>query len=168
MVTMATKNTELRRQIIEYGSFISRKLQPQLQTAVEAREETEAEISEYAQLQNKIRQIEATIVDTEHSAIGSSPIAIDAVVDIAHATVFCNTTIPNPRNIFVNVGFGFHVEMQLQEASQFIDKRIRYLEKGVLKHRLKAAATVAKDVENALELLEELGEDLADLEGPAK
>ena len=159
-----SSTNELRGKITEYGNFISRTLQPQLQTAVDAREETEAEISEYAQLQNKLRQLdESKITDSSSDAS-----IINAMVDIAHATVYCNATISNPRIVYVNVGFGFHIEMTLPEAIAFIDKRIDYLEKDVLKPRCDVAGTVAKDVENALELLEELGEDLAELEGPSK
>jgi len=42
-------NNELQVKITEYSNFISQTLQPQLQSAVDAREETEAEISEYVQ-----------------------------------------------------------------------------------------------------------------------
>lgn len=162
---MSAADNELRGKITEYGAFISRTLQPQLQTAVDAREETEAEISEYIQLQNKLRDVEKSI--TSHDDPDATPsnkldvTSIDTVVDIAHATVFCKAIIPNPRIVYVNIGFGFHVEMTLQEAIAFIDKRVRYLEEDVLKHRCEVAATVAQDVEKALELLEEMGEALS-------
>mmetsp|Transcript_20269 Transcript_20269/g.43433 ORF Transcript_20269/g.43433 Transcript_20269/m.43433 type:complete len:165 (+) Transcript_20269:45-539(+) len=161
---MATATDELRVRIAEYGNFISRTLQPQLQAAVEAREETEAEISEYAQLQGKLHQIQARINDSAKPSDAS----MDTIVDVAHAAVYCNATIPNPRTVYVNVGFGFHVEMTLPEAISFAGKRIDYLGKEVLTHRSEAAMTIAKDVEVALELLEELGEELTELEGPSK
>lgn len=160
---MATTKNELRGKITEYGNFIAKTLQPQLQTAVDAREETEAEISEYAQLQNKVRRLEKSIDANQKS--DSNDASINTLVDIAHATVYCNATISNPRTIYVGIGFGFHVEMTLPEATAFIDKRINYLEVDVLKHRCEAAARVAKDVENALELLEEMGEALGEMEG---
>lgn len=163
---MASDTNELRERITEYGNFISRTLQPQLQTAVDAREETEAEISEYARLQTKLRQLHS---EQQSIAIGSggkkvAVAPINTIVDIAHGAVYCNATIPNPRTIYIDVGFGFHIEMTLPEAIAFIDKRIKYLDRDVLKHRSDVAATVAKDVENALELLEEFGEELAELE----
>mmetsp|Transcript_24206 Transcript_24206/g.52206 ORF Transcript_24206/g.52206 Transcript_24206/m.52206 type:complete len:161 (-) Transcript_24206:559-1041(-) len=157
---MASTNA-LRGKITEYGNFISQTLQPQLQTAVDAREETEAEISEYVQLQNKLQQIEKT-------NNSRSDASINTIADISHGTIYCNATIPNPRIIYVNIGFGFHVEMTLPEAISFIDKRVDHLENNVLKPRLKVAATVAKDVENALEVLEEFGEKLMEMDGESK
>lgn len=151
----------LRGKITEYGNFISQTLQPQLQNAVDAREETEAEISEYIQLQNKLQQIEKTI-DSKSDA------SINTIVDISHATIYCNTHIPNLRTVYVNIGFGFHVEMTLSEAILFINKRIDHLENNVLKHQCEVAAAVAKDVENALEVLEEFGEKLMEMEGESK
>jgi len=167
---MAADNSELRGRITEYGNFISRTLQPQLQTAVDAREETEAEISEYARLQTKLRRI---LSEQESITVGSgdrrsAAAPINTIVDIAHGAVYCNATIPNPRTIYVDVGFGFHIEMTLPEAMAFIDKRINYLDTEVLKHRSNVAATVAKDVENALEMLEEFGEELAELESSGR
>eukprot|EP00580_Thalassiosira_gravida_P009249 CAMPEP_0201639458 /NCGR_PEP_ID=MMETSP0493-20130528/19425_1 /ASSEMBLY_ACC=CAM_ASM_000838 /TAXON_ID=420259 /ORGANISM="Thalassiosira gravida, Strain GMp14c1" /LENGTH=46 /DNA_ID= /DNA_START= /DNA_END= /DNA_ORIENTATION= len=46
--------------------------------------------------------------------------------------------------------------MTLPEAVSFVDRRMEYLGRDVLKHRSEVAMAVAKDVENALELLEEL------------
>ncbi|KAL7537828.1 hypothetical protein ACHAXR_008112 [Thalassiosira sp. AJA248-18] len=169
-----TTTNELRGKITEYGNFISQTLQPQLQTAVDAKEGTEAEISEYVQLQNKLRDVETAIISiggnssSSSSSKKESDASINTIVDIAHATIYCNATIPNPRIVYVNVGFGFHVEMTLREAISYIDKRVEHLEKNVLRHHSKTAATIAGDVEDALELLEEMGEALAGMKGSLK
>lgn len=174
---------ELRERIAEYGSFISNTLQPQLQTAVDAREETEAEISEYSHLRNQLQLIEQRVNQSgkqDEEQVNNNPSTtstslsnkinntkcppLHALVDISHATVYCNATIPNPRTVYVHIGFGFHAEFTLSEAIQFIDRRLEYLEEEVLKHRSNVAEGVAEDVEKALELLEELGEDLSELE----
>ena len=47
---------ELKRKIVDYGNFISQTLEPRLRMAVEEREKTEAEINDYLQLQNGLRQ----------------------------------------------------------------------------------------------------------------
>jgi type IV secretory pathway VirB4 component len=52
------------------------------------------------------------------------------------------------------------VEFTLSEAILFVDKRVKYLEDEVLKHRASVAEGIARDVENALELLEELGAEM--------
>ena len=140
---------ELQTKITEYSNFISQTLQPQLQSAVDKREETEAEISEYLQLQTKLQQIQ-----------GDAPKSIDTIIDISHSTVYCKAHISNPKIIYVNVGFGVHVEMTIEEGIQFISKRVEYLETHPLKHRVEVAGRIAKDVEGAIELLEELGDEL--------
>jgi hypothetical protein len=167
--TTAT-TVDLRRQISEYGTFVERTLRPQLQTAVEDREETEGEISDYLLLRDELlRLLLPPVADpttggsgNEAASSSSSPI-IRAVIDISHASVYCDVVVPNPRTIYVDVGLGFHVEMTPTEAVSFVDRRVEYLEKNVLRHRLEVASTVARDVENALELLEELGGELAGL-----
>ncbi|KAL7442777.1 hypothetical protein ACHAXM_008406 [Skeletonema potamos] len=137
----------LQGKVAEYSSFITNTLQPKLQLAVKDREETEAEICEYAQLRNKLQWIET-------GADGP----INTLVDISHQTIYCNATISNPRTVYVHIGFGFHVEFTIQEAISFIDKRILYLQNNVLKHRVEVAMGIADDVEKALELLEEFKE----------
>ena len=172
MAAAAAHTIDLRRQIAEYGDFVERTLRPQLQAAVDAREETEGEISEYLRLQNELRLllVERSGDTAAREGEKSDPPGgneayppIRAVIDISHAAVYCDVVVPNPRTIYVDVGLGFHVEMTLAEAISFVDRRVGHLEKNVLKHRLEVAATVARDVENALELLEELGEELAGL-----
>ena len=139
----------LPTKISEYSNFISQTLQPQLQFAVDAREETEVEISEYVKLKSKLQQIQS-----------DAPKSIDTIVDISHSTIYCKAHISNPKIIYLNIGFGFHVEMTLEEGIQFITKRVEYLETCVLKHRVEVAGRIAKDVENAIELLQELGDEL--------
>ena len=76
----------------------------------------------------------------------------------AHQSIFCNATISNPCTVYVHTGFGFHVEFTIQEAVEFIEKRILFLQNYVLKHRVEVAMGIAEDVEKALEILEEFKE----------
>ncbi|EJK52380.1 hypothetical protein THAOC_28349, partial [Thalassiosira oceanica] len=56
---MSTSNDiDLKQKVAEYGAFITKTLQPQLQQAVEAREEVERDISEYHALQASLGQIQ--------------------------------------------------------------------------------------------------------------
>ena len=160
--------TNLRGQITEYSNFINRTLRPQLQKAVDEREETEAEISEFLQLQTKLKLLverdTRKKMESTNNNNNNTLFPIDTIVDICHGAVYCNATIPNPRTIYIDIGLGFHVEMTLHEAIIYINKRVDHIEKNVLKYRVKVATTVAKDVENAIKLMEELGVELADME----
>ena len=176
MTSNTTNNNELQTRLTEYGNFITQTLQPQLQRAVNGREETEAEISEYRQLQTKLQQMlqhnnnscsettTTTTTATESSSDSNNnkrrDTSISTIVDISHSTIYCRTTIPNSNIVYINIGFGFHVEFTLSEGIEFINKRVQYLEAHVLKHRVEVAKNIAEDVENALELLESLGDEL--------
>mmetsp|Transcript_2372 Transcript_2372/g.3321 ORF Transcript_2372/g.3321 Transcript_2372/m.3321 type:complete len:152 (+) Transcript_2372:157-612(+) len=143
----------LQNKVAEYSAFITNTLQPKLQLAVNDREETEAEICEYALLRNKLQMMEA-----ESGASAGAIQPINTLVDISHQTIYCNATISNPRTVYVHTGLGFHTEFTIEEAISFIDKRIMYLQNDVLKHRVEVAMNIAEDVEKAIELLEEFKE----------
>ena len=151
-------NSDLQDKIKEYADFITKTLQPQLQSAVEAKEATEKDVSEYIQLRNRLQNLENTL-DSD-AAAGQKSKPIEALVDVAHETVYCRAIISNPKTVYVDVGLGFMVEFTLSEALSFIDKRVKYLEEEVLSHRAGVAEGIAKDVENAVELLEELGAEI--------
>ena len=154
---MSTAN-ELTSKIKEYAAFITETLQPQLQTAVEAKEKIEKDISEYAQLRNRLQNLSNTLNSQAANGIKSKP--IETLIDLAYEEIYCRAVISNPKTVYVDVGLGFMVEFTLPEALTFIDKRIKYLEEEVLSHRAGVAEGIAKDVENALELLEELGAEI--------
>lgn len=143
----------LQNKVAEYSAFITNTLQPKLQLAVNDREETEAEICEYALLRNKLQMMEA---ESDGSAGAIQP--INTLVDISHQTIYCNATISNPRTVYVHTGMGFHVEFTIEEAIAFIDERIMFLQNDILKHRVEVAMSIAEDVEKAIELLEEFKE----------
>ena len=150
-------NIDLKQKVTEYGAFITKTLQPQLQQAVEAREEVERDISEYHALQASLVQIQDELKGED----GNQP--IETYTDLAHGAVYCRARLSNPRTVFIDVGLRFHVEMKLDEAQAFIDKRVELL-KGVLKHKVEVAQRIAKDVEDALDLLQELGDEMKQLE----
>ena len=144
---------ELQTKITEYANFISQTLQPQLQSAVDAKEAIEKDISEYVQLRNRLQRLE-----NQMDNIKTKP--IEALVDLVHGAIYSKAIISNPRSLYVDVGLGFMVEFTLSEALIFIDKRVKYLEEEVLNHRARVAEKIVSDVENALELLEELGANI--------
>lgn len=51
---------------------------------------------------------------------------------------FCLTS-PDTKYIYINVGFGFHVQMTLKEALTFIDKKNTQLQTRAEKHTEEAA-----------------------------
>jgi hypothetical protein len=177
---------DLKKQLSEYGEYVNRTLRPKLKEAIDLREEAECEISEYVKLGEIVTRLlderDATATNTSTATTTTEEGDIDAtnannahprkrrddaplrgVVDVCHGAIYCDVVIPNTRVLYVNVGLGFHVEMTLREASSFVEKRARYLEQFVLKHRIDVERTITKDVRDAIVLMEELSGELMDM-----
>ena len=151
-------DVDIRAKIEEYSSFIGTTLRPQLESAVKAREDVENDIKEYELLQTKLEDMLKKEETATAAAIANGP--MDSLVDLGHEMVYCNAVIDDPNKIFVHTGMGFHVEMTLAEASNFVKKRIRFLRDDVLQHRTHRATTIAVHIEETLLVLQQLGKEM--------
>lgn len=139
---------EIRSKIDQYSSFISSTLRPQLEAAVEAREEVQRDIKEYEALQAKL-------ANTEKKK-GQS--ATDTVVDLGHEVIYCKAVIDDPSKIYVHAGMGFHVEMTIDEAANFCSKRINLLKQS-MELKTHKATTIAVHIEETILVLQQLGNE---------
>ena len=172
---------ELRAKLKEYIHFIDHTLQPELEKAVKHREEIDNEIDEYNDLKVQLdtfierkreREMEMEMESSRsHNNDGDNQgqnIIIQndekdrkAMVDLGSCqTVYCQARISNPNIITVDIGKGMYVQLTLEEARMFCIKRIMFLETNVLPQRVAKAQTVAGHLEDALSLLESLGNEL--------
>eukprot|EP00978_Attheya_sp_CCMP212_P004439 scaffold9688_cov60-Attheya_sp.AAC.10 len=145
----AVSPEELRDKITEYADFLEKRLYPELKLAVERREETEFEISEYEQLRLSL---------TELMDVQRPQEPLESVVDLGQGAAYCRAIVPvdQTKTIFVDIGIGFHAELSLSEAIEFIDKRVEFLTKTRLQQRLDKAKSVADDVKSAMAILDEI------------
>lgn len=141
---------ELREKLREYSSFIDSTLHPELQRAVSAREETEADIREYQELFDKLAVI---IQDRQQEPL-------EAMVHLGNELVYCKAEVQDASTVCVDVGLGLFVELTVEEAVPVIERRIRFLEKDKLPKRLDDARTVAAHMESSIIILEALARDL--------
>ena len=112
-----------------YEAFLNERLKTDLKKVMDLRDSVNLEIAEYMQLRNVIERIKesnSAKVDT-----------LRTMVDLG-ANFFCQAKVSNPDRIFVCLGYGFYVELSLDEALSFIDKRVVLLNSRV--------GTLTKDV----------------------
>ena len=105
-----------------YEAFLNERLKTDLKKVMDLRDNVNSEIAEYLQLRNvieRIKESDSAKMDT-----------LRTMVDLG-ANFFCQARVTNPNKIFVCIGYGFYVELSLDEALSFIDKRVALLNSRV-------------------------------------
>lgn len=68
---------------------------------------------------------------------------------------YANAVVENPSKIFISIGYGFFLEMKFHEALNFIDKKVKLLNKNADELSLKASEIKA-NIKFVLEGLREI------------
>jgi len=102
--------------VVAYEKFVNEKLREDLRKLLEQRDSVYGQISEYLQLKTTIEQIQSAEIIED----------LKTKVDLG-CNFYVQANVPDPKKIFVFVGFGFFVELTLDEALKFIDKRTKFL-----------------------------------------
>ncbi|KAJ2801595.1 hypothetical protein H4R20_003609 [Coemansia guatemalensis] len=108
---------ELQPAVQKYEDFIHNKLEPDLTQAIEARDVLYTQMSEYLKLKTHIDTIRTQNLEE-----------METKVDLG-SNFYAKAFVPDTSHIFVSVGFGFHLEMTLDEADRFIDQKVAHMEK---------------------------------------
>ncbi|KAI7824527.1 hypothetical protein BX661DRAFT_185481 [Kickxella alabastrina] len=103
--------------IKKYEDFITTKLQPDLQQTLELRDTIFNQMSEYLKLKTHIDTIRTQGLDE-----------LETKVDLG-SNFYVKAFVPD-----TNIGFGFHLQMTLDEADAFIDEKVKHLEKLADRH----------------------------------
>ena len=83
--------------VLQYEEFLTKKLRPDLESALEERDKIYAEIAEFLALKNSIVAIKAS------NLLPGEP--LKTKVDLG-SNFYCQAIVPNPNRIFVEVGLG--------------------------------------------------------------
>jgi len=129
-------------------SFLDNVLRPELEAALKQEKQVEEEISEYKELSQRLKTIDMT-----------------PMVDLGYEKVFCRAKIESKNFIYVHVGMGFHVELSIPEAEQFIERRIRFLESSALKNKSQHTLNIKKHIDASEVLLDAISTELEALTG---
>ncbi|KAJ2322911.1 hypothetical protein H4S02_001729 [Coemansia sp. RSA 2611] len=102
---------EIQAAVHKYEDFIHSKLEPDLAQVVADRDAIYNRMSEYLKLKTHIDSIRSQQLDE-----------LETKVDLG-SNFYAKAFVPDTQYIFVNVGFGFHLQMSLDEADEFIDRK---------------------------------------------
>jgi len=145
MEAKAIDPEEIRQKLEEYSSFLREVLRPDSEALSAAENEARMEIEEYKELRERL---------TDWNSVDPH------LVDLGSNKVQCRATVDDSSTIFVNVGMGFHVELTVDEALAYVDKRIHFLSSQVLKHRSEKSRQVQEHIQSSTMILEELSREL--------
>ena len=143
MAPPAAAQQQRSAKIAEYERFIGERLRPDLEAAERARDETQREVLRW----------EALAVNAK-SLREEGREEMRTLVDLG-SQVYCQAEVPDTSRVFVNVGLGFHAEMDLAQAEAFAEKKIAALREKV-KARVDEVANVQSHVKLVTEGIREL------------
>jgi len=110
---------DISAKVLQYETFLNDTLRADLRRTLELRDKIYEEQAEFLALRNSINAIKlAELKDGE---------PMKTKVDLG-CNFYCQARISDPSKIYVSVGLGFFVELTLEEALKFIDKKDKELE----------------------------------------
>ncbi|KAF9312580.1 hypothetical protein BG003_006139 [Podila horticola] len=112
-------DSSVQQKLARYETFVNESLKKDLQDALDARNVIYDQISEYLKLAKDIEIIKSNGLKE-----------MKTQVDLG-SNFYVQAKIPDTQYIYVNVGFGFHAQLTLDEALTFISKKEGQLSKYV-------------------------------------
>eukprot|EP00088_Acartia_fossae_P061149 TRINITY_DN73404_c0_g1_i1.p1 TRINITY_DN73404_c0_g1~~TRINITY_DN73404_c0_g1_i1.p1 ORF type:complete len:122 (-),score=23.09 TRINITY_DN73404_c0_g1_i1:12-377(-) len=106
--------SKIEEKVARYEAFLNDTLRSDLKKNLELRDKIYQEQAEYLALRNSINAIK--LADLQPGE------PLKTKVDLG-CNFYCQAKIPQPGAICVAVGMGFFVEMTLDEALKFLDKK---------------------------------------------
>ncbi|KAH3738652.1 hypothetical protein DPMN_045291 [Dreissena polymorpha] len=137
-------STDKQKKVAEYEAFLNEKLRDDLKRILEQRDDIYGQIAEYLQLKTTIEQIKGAGIKED----------LKTKVDLG-CNFYVQAKVADPQKVFVFVGFGFFVEMTLDEALKFIEKRTKFLTEHT-EHLTQDANSVKANIRIVMEGLREL------------
>ena len=123
----------ISEKILRYERFINDVLKEDLKKVHTRYEQMNSEIAEYIQLKNFIQSI---------SDVGPPSGGLKTKMDIG-CSFYIQANISDTSTILVAVGLGHYVELTMEEALRFVDKRVNLLTLQVEKLKKDSAKTKA-------------------------
>ena len=156
----SASHQDIARQLNEYAGVVDRILKPELVEAEEAAQAVRQEMDDYRDLGDRLQP----------SGDNKNVLPKEMMVDLGYQTLFCNAKIkrtakasdssPPPEQLFVHVGMGFHVELTVSEARDYIEKRLEYLQRAKLSKQEAKIAEIKDHIRSATMLLHQLQQEM--------
>ena len=128
-----------------YEKFLNEKLRSDLKRAMEEQEKIYSEIAEYLQIKDTAQKLQTTRTDGKK---------LNTKVDLG-CNFYANAVVEDCSKIFVAVGYGFFLEMKLDECIRFVDKKVKQLD-ILVKELDEKVAEIKANIKFVLEGLKEI------------
>lgn len=142
----------LSQKVLKYEEFLNERLRSDLKKVLESKNEVCSDIAEYNQLKSTIDLLLSEKLSKKHQPLKT-------MIDLG-CNVYAQARVDDCSKIFVSIGLGFQLEMTLEEASVFIEKKISYLTERASKLSDQAALINGR-IKVVMETLRELQFSLA-------
>lgn len=113
--------TTVPKKVEIYEQFLNEKLRNDLKIVLNERDKVFSEIADYLQIKNTIENIIQNGKSSDKEAV-----ELKTKVDLG-CNFYVNAVVEDPTRIYIAIGYGFFLEMTLDEALKFIDKKTKIL-----------------------------------------
>ncbi|KAI9594121.1 Prefoldin subunit-domain-containing protein [Syncephalis fuscata] len=110
-------STEIQQKLARYETFVNERLKPDLEQTLVLRDQVFTKISEYEKLQLHLGTIKEQELDS-----------LTTMVDLG-CSFYAQAKVPDTTYIYVSIGYGFHLQLTIDEAVVFIERKIKHLRK---------------------------------------
>ncbi|KAG9295995.1 hypothetical protein G9A89_011847 [Geosiphon pyriformis] len=134
---------DIASKVKQYEGFLNDTLKPDLKKMMDLRDVIYDQISEYLKLKTQIQ----LIIDNELTEMKT-------MVDLG-TNFYVQAKVPDTSFLYINVGFGFHVQLTSSEAVEFIDRKEKLLQRKADQYS-KEVAKIKANIKMVLEALTEI------------
>lgn len=110
---------KLSQKVLKFEQFLNEQLKPDLEHCLKRRDLIYQESADYLSLRNSIEAIQKAELPE------GKP--LKTKVDLG-CNFYAQAKVTQPQKVFVDIGFGFFLEMTHQEATDFIEKKRQFLD----------------------------------------
>ena len=139
-------NEDINRKVENYERVVNEKFKRDLENVLKEQEQIYSDIVEYLQIKEAIEKIQAGKSSDDH--------VLKTKVDLG-CNFYANAVIEDTSMIYVAIGYGFFLQMKLDEALRFIEKKVKSLNESALELN-KLASEIKAKIRFVLEGLREL------------
>ncbi|KAL9241274.1 hypothetical protein vseg_015404 [Gypsophila vaccaria] len=132
-----------QEKVKKFEEFIDLHLKPKLVLTIAERDKVFEQQKTYSDLKKNIEDLEKNSVTSLKTLINLG------------SEVYAQAEVPDTRHIFVDVGFGFHVEFTWSEALRFISAKEEWLAKQI-EERTRQIASIKSHIKLVCEGIREL------------
>ncbi|KAK9707490.1 hypothetical protein RND81_07G201100 [Saponaria officinalis] len=132
-----------QEKVKKFEEFLDLHLKPKLVSAIAERDKVFEQQKTYSDLKRNIQDLEKNSVTSLKTLINLG------------SEVYAQAEVPDTHHIFVDVGFGFHVEFTWSEALRFISAKEEWLAKQI-EERTRQIASIKSHIKLVCEGIREL------------